>query len=222
MKCPHCLVEFHARRADVELGRDACGSWWLEKYHCPNCKRFCMYLVCLVGDKVIVPRRLIHPKGTNRAPVPPEVPEALAEDYVEACLVVADSPKASAALSRRCLQTLLREYGGASRSSLAKEIEDVISDGRLPSHLAEALDMVREVGNFAAHSTKNEATGEIIPVEPQEAEWNLDVLEELFDFYFVRPKLVEQKKAQLNEKLQQAGRAELRATDVAFAAEDTE
>lgn len=47
---------------------------------------------------------LIRPKIANRPPVPIEVPTLFAEDYNEACLVIIDSPKASAALSRRCLQ----------------------------------------------------------------------------------------------------------------------
>ena len=33
------------------------------------------------------------------------------DDYEEAALVLSISPKASAALSRRCLQTILREHG---------------------------------------------------------------------------------------------------------------
>lgn len=65
---------------------------------------------------------------------------------------------------------------------------------------------VREVGNFAAHPMKDTNTREIIEVEPHEAEWNLDVLEELFDFYLVRAARAKAKVAALNVKLQQAGR----------------
>jgi hypothetical protein len=43
-------------------------------------------------------------------------------------------------------------------------------------------------------------------VEPDEAEWNLDVLEDLFDFYIVRPKAARDKIDALNAKLQQAGK----------------
>ena len=44
-----------------------------------------------------------------RPPVPKEVPSHIAEDYKEAALVLNFSPKSSAALSRRCLQAVLRE-----------------------------------------------------------------------------------------------------------------
>jgi hypothetical protein len=46
-------------------------------------------------------------------------------------------------------------------------------------------------------------------VEPGEAEWNLDVLESLFDFYFVQPALHAKRKAALNPKLKEAGKPEL-------------
>ena len=58
-----------------------------------------------------VATQLVRPKGISRAPLPPEVPSEFTKDYQEACLVLTDSPKASAALSRRCLQNLLREEG---------------------------------------------------------------------------------------------------------------
>jgi hypothetical protein len=39
-----------------------------------------------------------------------------------------------------------------------------------------------------------------------EAEWNLDVLEALFDFYFVLPAVVKKKRAALDQKLKEAGK----------------
>lgn len=41
-------------------------------------------------------------------PAAPEVEPQFAEDYNEACLVLPFSPKASVALSRRCLQNIIR------------------------------------------------------------------------------------------------------------------
>ena len=65
---------------------------------------------------------------------------------------------------------------------------------------------MRAIGNFAAHPIKSEKTGEILSVESGEAELNLDVLEALFDFYFVQPTVVRKKKAALDEKLKEAGK----------------
>jgi hypothetical protein len=95
------------------------------------------------------------------------------------------SPKASAALSRRCLQAILRDKAGTKAKDLYDQIEEVISSNKVLSHIADDLHAVRNIGNFAAHLMKSTATGVIVDVEPQEAEWNLDVLETLFDFYFV-------------------------------------
>ena len=119
-----------------------------------------------------------------------------------------DSAKASAALGRRCLQNLLRDYVGIKTKSgnLADEIQEVIDSGKLPSDLTESIDAIRNVGNFAAHPMKCTQSGEILDVEPGEAEWTLDVLEELFDFYFVRPEQRRKKREALDLKLQAAGK----------------
>ncbi|MBE0540820.1 MAG: DUF4145 domain-containing protein [Verrucomicrobia bacterium] len=150
---------------------------------------------------------LVRPKVAGRPPVPPDVPNKYADDYKEACLVIADSPKASAALSRRCLQHLLRSEAKVKHQDLFNEIQELINRGALPSHIAEGLDAVRNIGNFAAHPMKSQSTGDIVPVEPGEAEWNLDVLESLFDFYFVAPAKTKARKDALNKKLKDAGKA---------------
>ncbi len=219
MRCPHCLVEFHARVEWISFGEDKDGKWAIEKYKCPNPK--CgKYIIYLVNGESILPhdafgfhglgdvkkRIMVYPKGSSHPPVPTEVPPMLAEDYTEACLVLPDSPKASAALSRRCLQNLLREKAKVKHGNLANEIEDVINSGTLPTYLVEVIDVVRNVGNFATHPLKSQKTGEILPVEPAEAEWNLNVLEALFDFYFVQPEVVREKRAALDDKLKEAGK----------------
>jgi len=50
-------------------------------------------------------------------------------------------------------------------------------------------------------------------VEPEEAEWNLDVLESLFDFYFVQPSRLQQKREKLDRKLQDAGKPPMKTND---------
>ncbi|MFX0173636.1 MAG: hypothetical protein ACFE9L_17240, partial [Candidatus Hodarchaeota archaeon] len=56
------------------------------------------------------------------------------------------------------------------------------------------------------HPNKSTSTGEILPVEPEEAEWNLDVLESLFDFYYVQSAKIQKKKDALDKKLLEAGK----------------
>lgn len=140
-------------------------------------------------------------------PVPAEVekqsPE-IASDYREAGLVLNFSPKASAALSRRCLQAILRKKGVANQKNLSDQIDAVIPN--LPSHLSDSIDAIRSQGNFAAHPIKNEASGQIVDVEPGEADWNLDVLDMLFDFYYVQPAKIKEKRDALNRKLKGANK----------------
>ena len=152
---------------------------------------------------------IVYPKGTAR-PVPVEVEKEFANDFREACLVIGDSEKASAALSRRCLQNLLREKAKTKAKDLAAQIQEVRDSGKLPSHLADAIDGVRVIGNIAAHPIKSQHTGEVIDVEPGEAEWLLETLEGLFDFYFVQPAKLKKKRDALNEKLKKAGKPSLK------------
>lgn len=216
MQCPHCLSHFHESwtHQAITVGEDRLG-WAVSYTVCPACKRTVLELgrARLTGRShgaivagSTVPVRLIYPKTISRSPIPAEVPKEFVTDYLEACLVVADSEKASAALSRRCLQYLLREKAGIKKDDLAKEIQQVLDSKQLPTHLADDLDAIRNIGNFAAHPLKATNTGEIVDVEPQEAEWLLTVLEGLFDFYFVQPARAKARREGLNIKLQTLGK----------------
>lgn len=211
MKCPHCLVTIHDNINSSHIDQDESGYWVLHSQKCPDCNKLILHLGLRehIGKSFIETKRfLVYPKGSIRPKAPIEVPEKIAEDFNEACLVLDDSLKASAALSRRCLQTILRETDGIKKGSLNSEIDQAIEI--FPSYIADAIDAVRHIGNFAAHPLKSESTGEIISVEPGEAEWLLDVLEQLFDFCYVQPLMLKKKREQLNEKLKDLGKPELK------------
>lgn len=214
MQCPHCLVEFHDQVRAYELEEDIDGGWGILACKCPSCERL---ILKLARGNIAYPggvrgffnptdEILIRPKTINRPPVPSQVPDEFAVDYKEASLVLSDSAKASAALSRRCLQHLLREKAGVTPGNLTNEIQEVLDSKGLPSHISESLDAIRNIGNFAAHPMKSQSTGEIVPIEPGEAEWTLDVMEMLYDFYFVQPDVAMRKRVALNQKLSDAGK----------------
>mgnify|MGYP005993311821 CR=1 FL=1 len=152
---------------------------------------------------------LIFPKNTTRNFDLTQIPKELANDYVEACLVMSDSPKASSALSRRCLQSILREQG-FKHKSLAQEIQDAIDSNKLPSHISDSLDAIRNIGNFAAHPMKDTNSGSVVSVEPGEADWNLDVIESLFDFFYIQPAKTQDRRDALNAKLKSIGKPEMK------------
>ena len=108
------------------------------------------------------------------------------------------------------MQAVLRDKAQTTKKDLYDQIEEVISSNAVPSYIAKDLHAARVIGNFAAHPLKSTNTGEILDVEPGEAEWNLDVLETLFDFYFVGPALSQKRKDELNKKLQEAGKPPLK------------
>jgi hypothetical protein len=172
----------------------------LRQAACPKCKRVILMADEYGHDGSLVGYLMLYPRAPLR-PLPPEVPEPFAGLFSEAALTLPDSPRASAALSRRCLQQLLRAEGKVPAGTLFDEIEHVLTGGLLPSHLAGGLHSLRELGNMAAHPTKSKSTGDIVDVEPGEAEWTLDVLEGLFDFYFVQPAKTVARKAALDAKL---------------------
>lgn len=212
MKCPHCNVEFSESWNERHVGVDSTGNWWVQDTHCVACSRlviFCRTDASRSDGSGF--RFMVWPKGFSRPAVPAEVPDDIAEDYREACLVLSATVKASAALSRRCLQNLLRLKAGVRESDLGHEIQQVLEARSLPSYLSDALDAVRVIGNFAAHGIKSQSTGQIVEVEPGEADWNLAILEGLFDFYFVQPQRLQGKRDALNAKLQDAGMRPLKS-----------
>lgn len=184
--------------------------WMYRTAECPACDG--ITIETTIGNDNQNPLRewqQIHPLGANRGPVPPEVPAAISEDYVEACNVLPISPKASAALSRRCLQGMLRANGYKDKD-LAKEIDQLLSEAdpkkALPTRIRETIDAIRNFGNFSAHPIDDKTTLQIISVEAHEAEWCLEVIEDLFDHFYVGPAIAASKKAALNAKLAAGGK----------------
>jgi hypothetical protein len=96
------------------------------------------------------------------------------------------------------------EKGRVKAKNLAQQIDEVMPG--LPAYIAESIDAIRNIGNFAAHPQKSQSSGEIVDVEPGEAEWNLEVLDMLFDHYYVKPELVKKRRATLDAKLKEVGK----------------
>ena len=193
MQCPRCLVAIHVRREwkdeptdEISKGAshldfigqdDQTGEFlWSETAVCPSCNCVIMWLVSSKRtyledyehkpDQATEYRTPVWPRHTGRPPAPPEVPPEFSKNYKEACLILNDSPNASAALSRRCLQLILNEKAEVkNRDNLARAIGEVVDDLSVPANVSGALDDVRNIGNFAAHPNKSANTGEIIDVE---------------------------------------------------------
>lgn len=134
----------------------------------------------------------IRPQSSAK-PLPDYINQVLVEDYEEACSILNLSPKASATLSRRCLQGMIRDFCGISRSTLDQEIkalEELDKTDSLPkgvnSETVAAMHHLRKVGNIGAHMEPN--INVIVDVKPQEAQALVDVIEMLFDEWYVERK----------------------------------
>ena len=223
MKCPYCGMHFSDNWIVQEIARLSRTGWFYRTALCPECTQMTIELCpplrsdimnqldqLSVGEQHTTIQRLgrwrqVLPVGSNRGPVPPEVPKAIAADYVEACRVLPTSAKASAALSRRCLQTMLHAHGYKDRD-LAKEIQQLLNANVLPQHIQETVDAIRNFGNFSAHPINDKTSLQVIDVDPEEAGWCLEILEALFDHFYVGPEKAKARKAALNKKLAAAGK----------------
>lgn len=168
---------------------------------CPNphCKKFSFRQV-LAKTKYVQNRGWIDEAPhqdwqlipSSRAQTYPDyVPQAIRDDYYEACLIASLSPKASATLSRRCLQGVLRDYWKVKPGNLVNEIEQI--KDKVDPLTWDAIEAVRKVGNIGAHMEKD--INIIIDVEPHEADLMIGLIETLIkDWYITR----EERKARLS------------------------
>src|SRR3970282_204725 len=131
MKCPFCQNSFHEAWTPVVLQTRPDGDYVARSLVCPECGEVLIGLQRFIENSV-AEEHLVWPKYYTR-PVPSEVDQRFADDFREASAVVSISPKASAALSRRCLQDILREKAGVQARDLDKEIQQVIDSKATPS-----------------------------------------------------------------------------------------
>jgi len=93
---------------------------------------------------------LLYPRTSTVNEDPnPDMPSNVREVFDEASLILDDSPRASAALSRLAIELLMDELN-AEGNSLNSKIGDLVSKG-LPVTIQRALDAVRVIGNNAVH-----------------------------------------------------------------------
>ncbi|TZG36863.1 DUF4145 domain-containing protein [Agrobacterium sp. B1(2019)] len=134
--------------------------------------------------------------------LPDYIPAPIAQDYYEACRIVNLSPKASATLARRCLQGMIRNFCSISKSRLVDEISEIkkrFDTGNgvkgVSEESVDAIDAVRKIGNIGAHMEKD--INVIIDVEPEEASILINLLESLFDEWYIARHKREERFAQV-------------------------
>jgi hypothetical protein len=206
--CPHC--ERHVTITDDRFSSgehklfidNADGPRTLATYFyvCPNpeCKKLTLTAALHVrvpngGTSVLgalVERWELIPSSSAKT-FPSYIPSAILADYREACLIRSLSPKASATLSRRCLQGVLRDFWAVKPGRLVDEIVQI--KDKVDPLTWDAIDSLRKIGNIGAHMEKD--IDLIVDVDPQEAELLIDLVETLLrDWYITR----EERKARMS------------------------
>lgn len=131
---------------------------------------------------------------------PDYIPKAIREDYSEACLICELSPKASATLSRRCLQEIIRDVYGVKAGNLAneiKQIEEIIS-----AEAFEIINLIRSAGNIGAHMEKD--VNLVIDINPDEARLLIELLEALINEWYIDKHERKKRAETLKEKTKKA------------------
>jgi hypothetical protein len=126
---------------------------------------------------------------------PDYVPVQIRRDYQEACLIVQPSPKASATMSRRCLQGMIRDFWEVSKPTLKKEIDEI--QDKVDPDVWDAIESVRKVGNIGAHM--EEDVNVIIEVEPDEAALLIWLIEYLMEQWYINREARRARLAELRE-----------------------
>ena len=219
MRCPHCTVTVNPdwKYGPIDQDPEQDTYWEWAKMYCPACHQTIIKVRLRIytgggfpGDDIYATYRevWVEPSTPERVQVGEGVPSDFVDDFQEALAVLPVSPKASAALSRRVLQSILWDQGYNGRN-LGKQVDNLLaetsSDKVLPTSVRANVDAVRNLGNFAAHAINDDTTLQVIPVSKEEAEWCLTIIQNLFEHYYVVPAAHKKLRDELNDKLAQAG-----------------
>jgi hypothetical protein len=185
MQCPHCRSEFDKKPHSFALGEDTDGSWQVSSTRCPTCDRLIVNLCTKEGCTYPA-----LPAFSNRP-----------AEYHVASQIIFYSAEASAAISRRLLQRFLAAHVEAGGGGLADQISRAVLNPELPLYLKDALRTYARVAKLDSGYSKNLHPEALTPVEPGEAEWLLDVLQPLFELYFVQPARLRRTQSALEEQV---------------------
>ncbi len=151
----------------------------IKMYRCPNCMKITS-LANYVGSEMPEKTIPIYPQSLAKH-FPEYVPQFIRDDYEEAYSILQLSPKASATLSRRCIQGMIRDYWKISKSTLYQEI-DALKD-KIDPLLWKTIDSVRKIGNIGAHMEKD--VNSIIDIDSDEAEKLIKLIEILIKEWYI-------------------------------------
>lgn len=146
---------------------------------CPSCGKISI-IVHNPQQNFTIP---ISPKCIRKT-FPDYIPEQIRQDYEEACMIAEISPKASATLSRRCIQGMIRDFWGITQNSLCNEIDEVAKKPAVSELQKNALHALRNIGNIGAHPEREIEL--MVDVEPDEAKKMISLIEFFMQNWYIK------------------------------------
>ena len=221
MICPHCRVSVPSGKwTSIEIISDDDFDYNIHHFHCKECSKISIKFTCnpkqiiRYGSSFVTggqpyegPRfseEFLIPKTTPRDPIPQDVEKIYVRDYDAAVKLLPINPMASAAFSRRLLQHYIEKKHGIKKPDLKQEIQELKKSSKYPLDLIELFDNIRHYGKFAAHATTDQISGEIIEIDPGEADSLLDILEEMFNYDYERKRRITERNKKLQDKLKRS------------------
>lgn len=151
----------------------------IEYINCPQCQK-----TSITAYRPFSEYRIpIYPQSKGKT-FPEYIPKQIRQDYEEACLISELSPKASATLSRRCLQGMIRDFFGITKSKLVDEINEVSNTAGLSQSQKDALNALRQIGNIGAHPERD--INLIVDIEPNEARLMISLIEFFMQHWYIQ------------------------------------
>ncbi|WP_029527030.1 DUF4145 domain-containing protein [Polaromonas glacialis] len=196
--CPHCERAVTITDERLSNDRHTLGienaegrrSFVSRFFVCPNpdCKRFTLTATLCEstwqngGERVGTAIQHWNLIPDSRAKnFPDYIPKAILDDYREACLIRDLSPKASATLSRRCLQGMIRDFWKVKPGRLVDEISAI--QPHVDPLTWDAIEAVRKIGNIGAHMERD--IDIIVDVDPNEANLLIELIETLMREWYI-------------------------------------
>lgn len=158
--------------------------FYIKHIVCPNpeCRKPIIDIEIKRGfSNVKIYEKRLLPEYLIKKQLPSYIPQQIINDYLEACSIVELSPKASATLSRRCLQGMIHDFWNIKKSRLIDEISELKNN--IPEDTWEAIDSLRKIGNIGAHMEKD--VNVIVDVDPEEAAILISLIEMLFEEWYI-------------------------------------
>lgn len=149
-------------------------------FKCPNCLNTTVKILG-VGTQFTNKEMFFYP-DSHAKQYPDYIPQAIRDDYEEAYKIVNLSPKASATLSRRCLQGMIRDFWEITpQKNLAQEIDAI--DDRVTPQIKAVLHSVRKLGNIGAHMEHD--VNLIVDIDSNEATQLIKLIELLIKNWYI-------------------------------------